>query len=1390
MAIFSAIAGAISTALFAGSALATTLIGSALAFGAQIGVQYLNRPKKRTYSAVQGDVQFGGDVPVQTLFGIGKTKGQRIFYAKWDKGNKWNADVFLLANGWCDGLEPYVYIFGEKKNLISKPKTGGEVARYFVQDYVDDDGDGVIVLRFYDGRPGQVVDQRLVDITASLGKKWKATSVNAGLCYVIVERRWSDQAFGSKGRPEIEFVLRGLREYDPRKDSTVAGGSGTQRLNNPATWVHTTNPAVHRLNYQLGLRAMVSGRTLIGEGKSLGQLDLATYFVAMNVCDELRTDGKKRYQCSLFATGEDDHTEILKEFDDAMAGYGLNRRGLSGVVPGAPQIPVLAITADDIPADRAKDIQFRKSAFDRFNHLSGQFTSIEAMWNPESLKPVYVNADVAADGRNRQASNDFLQVTDPDIAQYLLNIRYRQNRKGGTATLPVSRRVGLKVQEGEWVTWRGRTWMISEWALDESFRVTLKLTETGADIYDDEDIEPGPIVIPPTPPINPSLLSTVQNFTVEPWSVENEKGYKAPALRFRWAPPSDPTIVAVRIEYRVAGSSEILKATSNDAEGGVHVITTNIVPSKVYEARATITTVPDRLKTWTLWATTEQATVDLQIILEYLAADVRAALTTLLGWINDQLADQVGQNAQAILQEVQDRVAAINAEQSARVDGAIEASQRYRAILDEIASIRDYAVNLDFAQYEQKEELRRTLTQRLNSIYAEFDERITIATGIDGGVVQRITTLEVRADDANASILQVEAASVARDNALTTQIGLLSAATASQFDPAKLWPFDAGVEGWNGNGTPTAANGYLRPANQAADPYVVSPSGLGVNANQYRQVRARVKKTGAPVWEGYCWWKATGDVTWDGARRATVASPAFDPNGFGLITFDLNWTGSIDQIRLDLSAAQTATDYFEIDVVSIGAPSPGASRAELLAEQQARASGDAANAQSITALQALFQDVNGDVTALASGVSALSASVQTLEDGVSAQGDALTSLTAEVAQKASLTALQSLSAEVEALGGGGIVSQGEALTALRNELLNLASEALDQGFAAYLGQQALRGALTQASQSLSTRIESTNNSLNLVAEAVTQVQAVLPTLATAQAVTSLASRVTAAEGSISSSSSAITALQNALPGKADGSALTALSQTVSQQGQTLTSQGSAITSVQNALGGKADASALQALSNTVSQQGDAITSQGSAITSVQNAVTGKADASALQSLSNTVSDQGGIINSHSQALTSISNSLDGKASVSALNGLTGTVSDQGGQISAQASALTALSATVGGLSADARLKFEVVPSPSGYSRIGARARFDTNGAYREAAWFVDVPADPANPTQFLVTAQRFAVIDGAGSSLYPFVYEDGVLKLAVAHIQTLLSGTINFGNGRVIINSSGITVST
>ena len=730
MAIFTAIGGAIAGALFTSAsaiALGTSIIGGALAFGAQYLLNsYLGRQSNQgsTYAAVQGQREYGARVPVWALYGTGKVMGHHIYYAKWGAGNKFNADVFVLSNGWCDGLEPYVYFYGEKHTLFERPIIGNEVAHYGVNGF-----DNLISIRFYDGRPGQGPDTKLVADTAGLGQTWKNTSVCAGMAYVVVEREWSEEKF-EKGQPEFEFIMRGLRLYDPRRDGSIVGGAGAHRQDNPATWEFSRNPAVQRLNYQLGLRGHRSGRILIGEGKTLGQLDLNSYFAAMNVADTPRS-GKPTYQSSLIVTSDDDHTEVLKEFDDAMAGYGMNRRGLSGVIPGAPQIATLNIGPDDIDMGRSSQMRRRKSAFDLYNQMSGQFISPDANWNAQSLTPLYVNADIAADGRARQIAYDFLQVTDPDIAQYLLQIRYRQNRKGGSATLPVSRRVGFNVMEGDWVTYDGVTWLVTGWQMDSNLEFTLTLAETGADVYSSAGIEPGPIVVPSPPPINPSMLSNVLNFAVEVGMIEGSDGFQVPVLRFTWLPPSDPTITQVRFEY-FAGANPIGAAIFTDAcdfpERGEYITTKNVASGLYYTARNTITTRPDRFKTWSQWLTTSTTT---------------GPLTVYLDGMIEEIVEQVSDIAEF------------------GTTGA-------RALLESHHDLAADDADATAAGYTDRRVTKNEIAIQIGNTRAYVSEQIVLAVGPESAIASRLNTIEVEMDEGFSSVNQLVQTEVSRiDGELT-----------------------------------------------------------------------------------------------------------------------------------------------------------------------------------------------------------------------------------------------------------------------------------------------------------------------------------------------------------------------------------------------------------------------------------------------------------------------------------------------------------------------------------------------------------------------------------------------------------------------------------------------
>lgn len=308
---------------------------------------------------------------------------------------------------------------------------------------------------------------------------------------------------------------------------------------------------------------------------------------------------------------------------------------------------------------------------------------------------------------------------------------------------------------------------------------------------------------------------------------------------------------------------------------------------------------------------------------------------------------------------------------------------------------------------------------------------------------------------------------------LTRMVSQLSAGSGVQFDSKRIWHFDNSVEGWGANGgSPTLVDGWLRPANHVSDAFVASPRGQDVQGAAHRFVKLRIRKVGSPAWDGRLLWNGPGQ-SWDNARMVQFAEPGYDSNGIATLDVDnIPWNGSVvDQIRLDLSKAQTDAHYFLLDWVAIGRPTPGASVAMLqdeasariaadsseasrretlgvqlrgsyegsdlagvsqgliAAEKSARLSGDQVNAQSIQALQARMPAGTGALATNAS-VSSLQQAMVTAD---TALGRRVDSLDATMGDKVGSSAFNALKTEVGQLDGK-VTTSSQDLVQLKSRM--------------------------------------------------------------------------------------------------------------------------------------------------------------------------------------------------------------------------------------------------------------------------------------------------------------------------------------------------------------------
>lgn len=192
-------------------------------------------------------------------------------------------------------------------------------------------------------------------------------------------------------------------------------------------------------------------------------------------------------------------------------------------------------------------------------------------------------------------------------------------------------------------------------------------------------------------------------------------------------------------------------------------------------------------------------------------------------------------------------------------------------------------------------------------------------------------------------------------DSLAQQMASISAGTGEQFDSLKIWYFEKDNEGWSSDdgGTkplPVTDDGWLLPADAIST--MRSPSGAGtlIDGSAYKYLRLRIKKVGNPAWGGRLYWIGADETGWTEGRRLVLPAPDFDPStGISIIAIpDIPWqaSGSIRRLRLDFSqgGAADADNYYAVNWLAVGRPTPGASQAQIQDLKTAMTAADSAEA--------------------------------------------------------------------------------------------------------------------------------------------------------------------------------------------------------------------------------------------------------------------------------------------------------------------------------------------------------------------------------------------------------------------------------------------------------------
>jgi len=260
---------------------------------------------------------------------------------------------------------------------------------------------------------------------------WTASHRASGkaLSFHVMVENSKGTAFPN-GEIKPRIVLRGVKCWDPRKDSTYPGGNGPQWLNSPSTWAWSDNPAILALRWILGMwedgvgkGAPHVGQQVGGIGSKLSGIDMPAYVAAANVCD---TNG---WTAAAYPNTDDDKHQVLVGLLQAAGAIYSQRAGkISLIQRASPKTSVATITANDVIG--AIEIDTAASRIDRINTIQPQFWSPQHRWQMTALPEVTAQAYRDADGGKRSRGVTYAYVTNANQAAQLAALEIAHAREG------------------------------------------------------------------------------------------------------------------------------------------------------------------------------------------------------------------------------------------------------------------------------------------------------------------------------------------------------------------------------------------------------------------------------------------------------------------------------------------------------------------------------------------------------------------------------------------------------------------------------------------------------------------------------------------------------------------------------------------------------------------------------------------------------------------------------------------------------------------------------------------------------------------------------------------------------------------------------------------------
>ena len=281
-----------------------------------------------------------------------------------------------------------------------------------------------------------------------------------------------DQDKFPSGIPNISFLVRGKKLYDPRSATTA--------------W--SANPALIAADYLSSTR--------YGLGASFfNEIDQTILISAANICDEdvnLSGGGtENRYEAHGVVDTSNTPEQVLNQILSAMNGTAVYVGGKWKIISGAYRTPTLTFDENDLTGGiRVQSLLSRR---DTFNCVKGVFSSRIDNYIATDFPPIISNTFIAQDsGEKVFKSIELTMTTSAAMAQRLAKIELLRSRQQIAVSMPM-KLSALQMTVGDVVYinntrmgWTNKTFEVISLniTVQEIIGVDVELREISTDVFD------------------------------------------------------------------------------------------------------------------------------------------------------------------------------------------------------------------------------------------------------------------------------------------------------------------------------------------------------------------------------------------------------------------------------------------------------------------------------------------------------------------------------------------------------------------------------------------------------------------------------------------------------------------------------------------------------------------------------------------------------------------------------------------------------------------------------------------------------------------------------------------------------------------------------------------